>query len=273
MRSLISLLVFVAIASVTVGSHAGPFELEPNTNRRLTLLADLARPGQTPSNQATPDPTKQTNSGGGPSGGGTTSGGGSGPRKRTAAAASLIDEVMRGKNPIPRQLLDKAAAIAIFPGTTSNIFGGAAGSGVVVPRITGGWGTPVFYDIGVGGIGAQYGGTQIDYIFLIMTNEELRNFSKVSFELDPFNSTAGPIGRTAGDSPVRPGILVYARSKRNFVGASNSKITIRPDDGLNRAVYGRPASTLFANPTKAPPTLSILPQTLSRYSAGKQLGF
>src|SRR3954449_2820080 len=60
-------------------------------------------------------------------------------------ASTVINEIMNaGDHSIPRDLLDKAEAVVIFPGTLKAAFivGGTGGSGVAVKRVSGGWSAP-----------------------------------------------------------------------------------------------------------------------------------
>src|SRR5258706_2499830 len=70
-------------------------------------------------------------------------------------AATVISEVMGvPETSIPRDLLDKAQAVVIFPGVikAAFVFGGQGGSGVVVRRQGTGWSAPAFLKIGGGSV-------------------------------------------------------------------------------------------------------------------------
>ena len=53
-------------------------------------------------------------------------------------------------NGIPKELIDKAQAIAVFPGVlkAAFIFGGREGKGVISRRTAQGWTTPAFFNLG-----------------------------------------------------------------------------------------------------------------------------
>src|SRR5256885_15257672 len=62
--------------------------------------------------------------------------------RHASAAAEVFTEIMRVPDKaIPKQLLDKAEAIAVFPGTKKGAFvvGATYGQGVISRRIKGGW--------------------------------------------------------------------------------------------------------------------------------------
>ena len=60
---------------------------------------------------------------------------------------------------IPRELLERAEGIAVFPGVIKAAFvvGGRGGDGVVARRTADGWSVPVFYNLGGASWGAQIG--------------------------------------------------------------------------------------------------------------------
>src|SRR5881394_2420059 len=86
-------------------------------------------------------------------------------------AAETFNEIMNIKEKaIPKDLLDKAEAIAVFPGVlkAAFIFGGRGGQGLISRRIRGGWSAPAFFNLSGGSFGAQIGAQKTDYILLIM---------------------------------------------------------------------------------------------------------
>jgi len=73
-------------------------------------------------------------------------------------------------NTIPKELIDKAQAIAVFPSVlkAAFIFGGMEGKGVVSRCTANGWSTPAFFNLGDGSFGAQIGADKTDYFLLIV---------------------------------------------------------------------------------------------------------
>ncbi|MBO0165688.1 lipid-binding SYLF domain-containing protein, partial [Vibrio alginolyticus] len=67
---------------------------------------------------------------------------------------------------IPQDLLAKAKAVVVFPGSLklSFIVGGQGGSGVAISRLAKGWSAPAFLNMGGGSIGPQIGGQSTDYV-------------------------------------------------------------------------------------------------------------
>ena len=64
---------------------------------------------------------------------------------RVEDASDVVEEVMKvAEKSIPRDLLEKAKAIVVFPGTVKAAFivGGQGGKGVAIRRIGTGWSAP-----------------------------------------------------------------------------------------------------------------------------------
>jgi lipid-binding SYLF domain-containing protein len=193
--------------------------------------------------------------------------------RHASEAAKVFDEIMATPDKaIPRELIDKAEAIAVFPGTlkAAFIFGGRGGQGVVSRRTARGWSAPAFYNLGGGSFGAQIGAEKTDVVLLIMNEDGLKGLMSDKFELGAeAGVAAGPVGRTAAastDVKLQAGILSYSRSKGAFIGVSLKGTFITPDDDLNQAFYGRKAAEIVTSPiTPPPPTVRTFPQTLAKY--------
>ncbi len=155
---------------------------------------------------------------------------------------------------IPRELLEKAEAIGVFPNVVKAgfIVGGRGGDGVVARRTANGWSAPVFYNIGGASIGAQIGAKKTDYIMLFMNEGALRDLldDKLEFEGD-LSFAAGPIGRTVGagtNLTADAGILIYSRSKGAFIGASIGGAVLTADNSINEAFYKMKAGEVLDKP-------------------------
>jgi len=192
-------------------------------------------------------------------------------------AAKTFTEIMNVKDKaIPKELLDTAEAIAVFPGVikAAFVFGGRGGQGVISRRVKGGWSAPAFFNLGGGSFGAQIGAQKTDYVLLIMNQSGLDGLLKDKFELGgEVGIAAGPVGREAAASTnprLDAGILSYSRSKGAFIGAALKGAVITPDNDLNEAVYGKKADELLQGPNmtiaQMPPSVRIFPRTLVRYS-------
>jgi lipid-binding SYLF domain-containing protein len=197
--------------------------------------------------------------------------------RHSGDAAETFTEIMNVKDQaIPKELLDTAEAIAVFPGVTKAAFvvGVRGGQGVISRRVKGGWSAPAFFNIGGGSFGPQIGAQKTDYILLIMNESGLNGLLKDKFELGgEVGIAAGPVGREAAASTnprLDAGILSYSRSKGAFIGAALKGAVISPDNDLNEAIYGQKADEVLKSPPKQigqmPPSVRIFPRTLVRYS-------
>src|SRR5574338_415398 len=197
--------------------------------------------------------------------------------RHASDAAKTFTEIMNVKDKaIPKELLDNAEAIAVFPGVIKAAFvvGGRGGQGVISRRIKGGWSAPAFFNLGGGSFGAQIGAQKTDYVLLIMNESGLDGLLKDKFELGgEVGIAAGPVGREAAASTnprLEAGILSYSRSKGAFIGAALKGAVITPDNDLNAALYGKKAGDLLKGPNLTfadmPPSVRIFPRTLVRYS-------
>lgn len=197
--------------------------------------------------------------------------------RHASDAAKVFTEIMNVRDKaIPKELLDKAEAIAVFPGVikAAFIFGGRGGQGVISKRQKNGWSAPAFFNLSGGSFGAQIGAQKNDYVFLIMNEDGVRGLLEDKFELGgEAGIVAGPVGREAAASTnatLDAGILSYSRSKGAFIGAALKGVVISPDNNLNQAVYNVKGKEML---TGAPMTLGsmpasvrIFPRTLARYS-------
>src|SRR5215208_4768938 len=81
-------------------------------------------------------------------------------REYVDKASRVMTEIMRAEDKaIPRELLQKAHAIAVFPGAIKAgfIIAGQGGNGVVVRRLSEGWSAPAFLNMGGASFGPQIG--------------------------------------------------------------------------------------------------------------------
>src|ERR1700732_4622232 len=95
-------------------------------------------------------------------------------QKRLENSGVVMQEIINTPENIPREILEKADCVIVFPSVLKAAFvvGGSYGRGAMVCR-TGGefkgpWGAPAMYALEGGSIGFQIGGQATDLILLIM---------------------------------------------------------------------------------------------------------
>ena len=170
-------------------------------------------------------------------------------QKRLENSGVVMQEIINTPENIPREILEKADCVIVFPSVLKAAFvvGGSYGRGAMVCR-TGGefkgpWGAPAMYALEGGSIGFQIGGQATDLILLIMNERGASSIltSKVKLGADA-SVAAGPLGRDASadtDAYLRSEVLSYSRSRGLFAGVSLEGSTLRPDDDATAEVYGR----------------------------------
>lgn len=198
--------------------------------------------------------------------------------KRVRAATTVLEEMMGAPDKaIPAAILEKAEAIAIFPGVKKAgfVIGGQWGRGIISVRdaTTRRWSSPAFLTMTGGSMGAQIGGTEIDVVLVIMNRAGverlLANEVKVGGEI---SAAAGPIGRAAEastDLQLRAEILSYSRSRGLFAGATVNGSAIKEDLDANHRFYGKDLSSediVFERAGSSPAGVGTLKAALDRHS-------
>ncbi len=168
---------------------------------------------------------------------------------RLQNSATVLKEILGMPDNIPKDLLDRAECVIVFPSVKKFAVGvgGSYGRGVMSCRggqtFDGPWGPPAMFALEGGSIGFQLGGQATDFVLLVMNDRGADSVlsSKIKLGADA-SAAAGPKGRTAGastDLAMRAEILTYSRSRGLFAGVSLEGSTLRSDADANEAVYGR----------------------------------
>ena len=187
----------------------------------------------------------------------TASGGGgiaaqSDQADRVRESATVFEEIMEAPDKaIPRSVLEKAEAIAVFPSTlkVGFIFGGHRGRGIISvhDRDAGRWSPPTFLTLTGGSFGVQIGGEAVDIVLVVMNRRGVENLLRNQFKLGADAAVAaGPLGRDAEastDIQMRAQILSYSRARGLFAGITLKGSAIREDRDGNGEFYGRSLRT------------------------------
>ena len=167
--------------------------------------------------------------------------------ERVSRAAIVFEEIMEAPDAaIPRSILDKAEALAIFPNTIKAgfIFGGHRGRGVIsaVNRDTGSWSSPAFLTLTGGSFGLQIGAQAVDLVLVIMNRRGLEQLLRNEFKIGAdASAVVGPLGRDAEASTdilLQAEILSYSRTRGIFAGVTLKGSTINGDEDANERFYG-----------------------------------
>ncbi len=168
---------------------------------------------------------------------------------RLNEAAVVLKEILGMPEGIPKDLLNKAVCVVVYPSVKKAAFivGGSYGRGVITCRggkeFGGPWSAPAMFALEGGSFGFQIGAQATDFVLLIMNESGANSVmsSKVKLGADA-SAVAGPVGRNASaetDVVLKAEILSYSRAKGLFAGISLAGSTLRADDGANKAIYGR----------------------------------
>jgi len=151
---------------------------------------------------------------------------------------------------IPRDLLAKAKAIAVFPKVLNAAigFGGRHGKGVVTVRgADGKWSPPALFDITGGSWGFQIGAQSTELVLFFMTDGSVKSLVESKFTLGgKAGLAAGPMGRSAEaatDIKLNAEIYSYAKSKGLFAGISLEGARMSADKSNNIHFYDADVST------------------------------
>jgi len=166
---------------------------------------------------------------------------------RAQNAANALGEIMEAPDQgIPEALLKNAYGIAVIPHVVKGAFGigGRYGKGLVAQRnADGGWGTPLFIEIGGGSFGFQLGVEATDVIMVFTNRDGIRPLLKGKLKIGAdASATVGPVGRKAEagtDILLKSAIYSYSRSKGLFAGIALDGAVIQLDDDANKSVYGK----------------------------------
>ena len=202
-------------------------------------------------------------------------------KRRLAACREVMEELLGGKESIPRDLLDRAECVAVIPSSKklALAWGGRFGKGAVVCRRTGGrgWGSPLMISLGGGSWGAQIGVQAADYVFLVMNPKGINYLLGSKFTLGADAAVAaGPLGRTGSastDVRMHAEILSYSRTRGLFAGLSLEGAVVKQDKDANENLYGEQVDAkavlqgaAFDLPPAARPLLDLLSTSSPRHA-------
>jgi lipid-binding SYLF domain-containing protein len=203
-----------------------------------------------------------------------------GEEARVRDAATVFGEIMTAPDKgIPRAILEKAEAVAIFPGVIRAGLGvgGQYGKGMICvrDRQTNTWSAPAFLKIAGGSFGAQIGAQSIDLVLVIMDPNGVQRLLGNQFKIGAEASVAaGPVGRSAEaatDIQLRAKILSYSRSRGLFGGIALNGSTMAADQEANQRFYGeklgsRDLIAKTAGRQDLPAVVETLRQALSQHA-------
>ena len=193
--------------------------------------------------------------------------------ERAQEAAEVLGELTQTPDKsIPRELLENAQGIAVFPRVIKAAFGigGRWGKGLISVRQGSSWGTPVFVEITGGSFGFQIGGQATDLVLVFTSRKGVDSLMKSKVKLGGDASVAaGPVGRTAEagtDVGLRAEIYSYSRSKGLFAGVALDGAVVSFDNSANSKVYGMEGKEVLAGRGATSPVTQAFLAALRQHS-------
>src|SRR6202041_3952114 len=124
--------------------------------------------------------------------------------ERLAKSADALREILGSDKGLPKNILDNAVCVLIFPSVKKVAvgIGGSYGRGALVCRTgadkNGKWGAPAMYKLDQGSIGVQLGSTATDFVLVIMNNKGAEQILNGKTKLGAATAAAaGPTGANA----------------------------------------------------------------------------
>lgn len=161
-------------------------------------------------------------------------------------AATVLQKQMLqpSQRRIPKDLVDKARCIAVFPKVTQAgfIFGGQRGRGVISCRQRSGDFTqapPAVYTLSGASVGLQAGASERSVVLLFTTHQSVRAVMDSLVKLgSQISVSAGPTGYDRSVGTAAP-IVAYGIARKGlFAGVNLGGGKVAFDKDANTAVYG-----------------------------------
>ena len=167
---------------------------------------------------------------------------------RIKAATTVLQEIKDAPDGgVPKWVVEKAQAVAVFPGVKKGglLIGGEWGRGIISAKsmksVT--WSAPAFLTLTGGSIGAQIGGQEVDLVLVVIDERGLEQLAKNQFKVGAdAGVSAGPVGRNSEastDVQMRAKILSYSRSRGLFAGITLNGASVKQDRDANERFYGQ----------------------------------
>jgi len=180
---------------------------------------------------------------------------------------------------IPKQLINQARCIAVFPSVLKAglVVAGSHGDGLVTCRDgSGEWdgSAPVIYDLNAGSIGAQAGAKTTELVVLFTSKSSAKDLSGGSFKFGADTGVvAGQLGAHA-EITTQPAPIVAYRTDQTgvFAGADLKGTVIQADEDAIDYIYGKEknADQLLSTRSQVPDNIKVYNQALDAFAPADQ---
>jgi len=171
--------------------------------------------------------------------------------KRSETTAEVITKLAElPQNSIPRELVDKAEAIGVFPCKKTDLLieHAVICPGVISRHLQNGWSLPAFYRFGGGGFGRPDPALRESavMILLFMDKESIEWLGKALGLNDERQAQAGPLGSITSDQQAELAnvhLIAYAIRKDGLRGENLKdgfwkRSGLGQDNNINQGLYG-----------------------------------
>ena len=203
--------------------------------------------------------------------------------ERSGGAGRIVSLLALTDSGLPRELIDNARAIGIFPRVRKEqamLTSMTQGYGVISARLDDGWSAPAFYNFTGGGYGNPFAKNQMhSVIFLFMTKEALDWFEKGGVPLrNEKKALPGPVGSITDEQRKEmegTQIFAYAYYNGSLNGTAFGKsfwknFLLNPDNKINKPLYGMKGREVLAGKKV---DLGSLPAGITDYREALQKHF
>lgn len=206
--------------------------------------------------------------------------------ERSKAAARIISLLaLVPDGDLPKELMDKAHAVGVFPKVkqeTLYFTKISQGYGVISSRLENGWSMPAYYEFSGGGYGNPFKNDDAHgVILLFMTENALSWFEKGGVPLKgEKKAIAGPVGTITDEQRKEldgAHILAYAYYNGSLNGKAFGKsfwkkFLLNPDNNINKPLYGMKGREVLAGAkiettATIPAGISQFQEALDKYYA------
>jgi lipid-binding SYLF domain-containing protein len=171
---------------------------------------------------------------------------------RLRNCGTVLREILDAPDDIPRDLLDRADCVAVFPSVlkATRKGSGSYGRGAMSCRegdgFKGPWGAPTMVELEGGSFGFQVGGAATELVLLVMNERGatgiLNGKAKLGTDASVAAGPVGPDSSAGSEATLQAQVLSYSRKRGLFAGFPIEGSTIRPNNRENRRLYGRTIS-------------------------------
>ena len=203
--------------------------------------------------------------------------------ERSQDAATIVKVLTTAVpgNDVPKELIEKAKAIGVFPKVkkVSALFmSSSQGYGVICAQGAGGWTMPAYYQFVGSGYGSPFTDSEVyGLVLLFMTDDAVDAFEKGGVKLKgERKALAGPVGSITEEQRKEiegARILAYAYNGRltgtTFGKSSWKKFMLNPDNNINKPLYGMKGREVLAGKeiktSNIPDGIPAFKQALEKY--------